>query len=356
VGIAVTRGASTFGAALGDFENFDPAITAAYTVTLPANGCTAISTNLTGKIALIDRGVCTFSEKIRRAEAAGAVGVLVVNNVAGDPTAMAHDGLAFPTIPAAMLGRTEGNSLKPSGTATVDGTNPQEFITSNEDIIAGFSSRGPTPFTGLIKPDVTAPGVNVYSSVFDEQEPSELGFAYFAGTSMATPHLAGSAALLLDLNPSWAPEDVKSALVNTAARVVTDHVTATVDPGVLARGGGRIFLPDASDTPVLIDPASASFGVWTGNKTVAATRDLTVSSAGASSVSCAVTVTGGGGRVTAPATVVATPAGTTLTLTLNGGGSAQTPSGDYSGDVELDCGGTDLAVPWWTRVDRSAKP
>jgi minor extracellular serine protease Vpr len=355
VGIPVTVGSSTFGAALGDFENFDPPITADYTVTSPANGCGAITTDLTAKIALIDRGVCTFGEKIRNAEAAGAVGALIVNNVAGDPTAMGGDGLGVPTIPAAMLGRADGDSIKPSGTATADGTSPSEFLTANEDIIAGFSSRGPTPFTHLIKPDVTAPGVNVYSSVFDEEEPGELGFAYFSGTSMATPHLAGSAALLLDLHPDWSPEDVKSALVNTAARVVTDHVSATVDPGLLARGGGRISLPDAEATPVLIDPASASFGFWNGNKTVAATLDLTVRSAGAS-MSCAVVVTGGGGRVTAPATVVATPGGATLTLTLNGGGAAQTPSGDYSGDVELDCGGTDLKVPWWTRVARNGKP
>jgi minor extracellular serine protease Vpr len=199
---------------------------------------------------------------------------------------------------------------------------------------------------------VTAPGVNVYSSVFDEEAPDELGFAYFAGTSMATPHLAGSAALLLHLHDGWSPEDVKSALVNTAARVVTDHVNATVDPGVLARGGGRVDLPAADATPVLISPASASFGSWTGNKPVSGTVDLTVRGTD----TCTVAVTGGGGRVTAPASVVATAAGTTLTLTLDGGGAAQTPSGDYSGDVELTCDGTRLRVPWWTRVDRGGKP
>ena len=344
------------GAALGDFNNFVPAITADYTVTTPAEGCTAITNDVAGQIAVIDRGTCTFSTKVRNAEAAGAVGVLVVNNSAGDPVAMAHDGLAFPEIPAAMLGKAEGNGIKPSGTVTVDGTTPQEFITDNADIIAAFSSRGPTPFTYLIKPDLTAPGVNVYSSVFDEQDPDELGYAYFQGTSMATPHLAGSAALLLDVHPGWSPEDVKSALVNTAARVVTDHVDAAVDPGVLARGGGRADLDAASSTPATIAPASASFGFFNGNAQANGSVDLTITATGADTL-CGVTVTGGGGRVTTSATAItATSSGSVLTVTFTGGRAAETPSGDYSGDVVLDCGGTELKVPWWTRVDRNGKP
>src|SRR5919109_3231855 len=119
-----------------------------------------------------------------------------------------------PTISAVMVGKTEGNALKPSGTAAVDGTTVTEFITTNADIIAGFSSRGPAPFTALIKPDVTAPGVNVYSSVFNESNFTEKAFAMFQGTSMATPHLTGTAALLRQRHPGWSPEDVKSAIVN----------------------------------------------------------------------------------------------------------------------------------------------
>jgi minor extracellular serine protease Vpr len=351
VGIpAAVVGKGIFGAALGDFNNFDPLISAGYTVTTPANGCTAISTALAGKIALIDRGVCTFATKIRNAQAAGAVGVLVVNNVAGDPSAMAHDGLAFPTIPAAMLGKADGNSIKPSGTVTVDGTTPLEFITENADIIAGFSSRGPTPFTYLIKPDVTAPGVNIYSSVFDGE------FAYFQGTSMATPHVAGSAALLLALHPGWAPEDVKSALANTAKRPVFDHVNGTAATGVLTRGGGRIDLDAAHSTPVLSDPASASFSFWNGNKDVSATLDLTLRSATGSDQSCAVSVSGPA-IVSAPSAVAVPASGTaTLTLTLAAGKAGQTGSGDYSGDVRLTCGSTTLLVPWWTRISREGKP
>ena len=347
IGVPVTVGASAFSAATGDFNSFG-VVTAAYTVTSPANGCSSITANLSGKIALIDRGVCTFTTKIRNAQAAGAIGVLVVNNVAGDPIGMGHDGTSpFPTIPAAMLSKNDGNSIKPSGTMSIDGTSPREIITTNADIIAGFSSRGPTPFTYLIKPDITAPGVNVYSSVFNGQ------FAMFQGTSMATPHVAGSAALLLQLHPDWSPDDIKSALVNTAKRPVFDHLTGTNPTGVLTRGGGRIDLQAADNVPLTILPASASFGLWIGNKPVTGRLDLSILNVSNSHKTCGVTITGPT-IVTISATSVSLDSGqtTTVTLTLSAGQSNTTPSGDYTGDVVIDCGGTTLRAPWWTRIQR----
>ncbi|HET7677327.1 MAG TPA: S8 family serine peptidase [Candidatus Limnocylindrales bacterium] len=355
VGIPVTVGGTTYGAALGDFANFDPAVTAAYTVTTPTNGCTAISTNLTGKIALIDRGVCAFSTKIRNAQNAGAIGVLVVNIFAGDPSAMGGDGTPNqPTIPAAMLGKADGNAIKPSGTATVDGTAPAEFLTGNEDIIAGFSSRGPTPYTYLIKPDVTAPGVNVLSSVFNDK------FAFFQGTSMATPHVAGAAALLRQLHPTWDPWQIKSALVNTAKRPVWDHVNGTAATGVNVRGGGRIDLGAASETPATIVPASASFGYYNGNTTVGGQVKLWVTNVSGSSKTFAFAVSGNApsGVVTAsPSSLtLANGAGGWVTLTLNGGKASSLASGDYSGDVTITSSGPTLKVPWFVRVNREGKP
>lgn len=356
VGIPVTLSTGpTIGAAIGDFNPYDPPIlNAGFALANPNNGCTAI-TGVSGMIALIDRGVCSFTTKVRNAQNAGAIGVIVVNNVAGDPVAMAQDGTTpVPTIPAAMVSLADRATLvNAAGTATmsVDGTAPQEFITANADIIAGFSSRGPTPFTYLIKPDVTAPGVNVVSSVFDQK------FAFFQGTSMATPHVAGSAALLRQLHPDWSPADVKSALVNTAKRPVFRSSTGSGDAGILARGGGRIDLAAASVTPLTFDPASASFGFWNGNMNVSSTLDLAVRNVSASNQSCSVAVTG-------PAIVTASTsafsldpnASTTLSLTLSAGKADQTGSGDYTGDVEVTCGGTTLRVPWWVRINRQGKP
>jgi minor extracellular serine protease Vpr len=356
VGIPVTVGSTTIGAALGDFNNFG-VVTATYTVTNPANGCTAITTNLTGKIALIDRGVCTFTTKVRNAQNAGAVGVLVVNNVAGDPTAMGADGTTpAPTIPAAMLGKNEGNAIKPSGTATVNGTTPQEFLTANADIIAGFSSRGPAAFTYSIKPDATAPGVNILSSVFDQ------GFAFFQGTSMATPHLAGSSAVLLQrfralfgTGPALPyPDIVKSAIVNNAKRPVTDHVNGTAPTGVLTRGGGRVDLQAAMNAAAAFGPASVSFGLQKGSAPINTSRTITVFNTGASQRTYAVSVTSPapGVSITVSTGSVTVPAGGTTTFSVNLAVARNVPSGDYEGDIEVAFGLSTMRLPWWVRIAR----
>lgn len=349
IGIPVTVGTETFGAAVGDFESFGNVKNRAYTVTSPADGCSAITNDVAGKIALIDRGVCTFTTKVRNAQDAGAIGVLVVNNVAGDPTAMAHDGTdPKPTIPAAMLSQGDGNAIKPSGTLSVDGRNPTEFVTENADIIAGFSSRGPGPFLSNIKPDITGPGVNVYSSVFDE-ETGELGFAMFSGTSMATPHAAGSAALLLDLygGPgSISPADVKSLLGNSAFRPVTDDVTGVQPTGVMTRGGGRIDLAQASTASATFDPMSLSFGSHRGNKQVSVSIPVTVRNLSASSQTFTITVGDPNLSLDTSSLTVAGGGTGTFTVSLSVRGVTDT----FEGDVSVSNGGRTYLVPFWYSV------
>src|SRR5437899_6513958 len=195
IGIPVTvTSVGTFGAAIGQFANFVPAVTATYVTTSRTNGCTAISGSLAGEIALIARGACSFSTKIRNAQSAGALGVIVYNSQQGDPVAMGQDGTPNqPTIPAVMVSRPNGlamAAIAPS-MVTVDGTTPQEFFTDgpSADILAAFSSIGPPilqrPGVGLgqpqdkIKPDVVAPGVNVYSSIPSFGCASPPCFAFF---------------------------------------------------------------------------------------------------------------------------------------------------------------------------------
>jgi subtilisin family serine protease len=126
-----------------------------------------------------------------------------------------------------------------------DGTNP--------DHIADFSSAGPTPVSLQLKPDVTAPGVDVLSSV-----PSQT-FDWLSGTSMSTPHVAGGAALLLQRHPSWTVEQVKSALASTGAEV---HPTArSGEVSVLREGGGRIDLVRADQPLIFTDPTSLAWGL-----------------------------------------------------------------------------------------------
>ena len=255
-------GATTIGAAVGDF---DPLPTASYDLfDTQSNGCASVDSGASGKLALIDRGTCTFSQKVANAKAAGAVGVVIINNVAGDPTAMARTAGFDDDLPAVMIGKNEGAALRASAATTASAVATfQEFITeANRDILAGFSSQGPTNVDFAAKPDLTSVGVNVLSSCVDT-DPIDCGeapWAFLSGTSMSTPHIAGSAAVLLQLHPTWTPAQIKSALVNRADLVVKDAATGLHDVGPIAQGAGRENLSVAADATTWMDPVSASFG------------------------------------------------------------------------------------------------
>src|SRR5437867_7260065 len=257
-------GGTTIGAAVGDFPPFPSASFDLFDTN--STSCTSIDPGASGKPAIVNGGGCTFSTKVRNAIAAGAVGVLVINNVEGDPTAMAKDGGGGDDLPAVMISKNEGAALRASGAtdASAEATF-QEFITANQDILAGFSSQGPTAVDFAVKPDLTSVGVNVLSSITCVDKPSTCpgdgtGWAFFSGTSMSTPHIAGSAAVLLGLNPSWSAAQVKSALVNHADLVIKDAFTALHDIGPTAQGAGRENLSVAADATTWMDPVSASFG------------------------------------------------------------------------------------------------
>ncbi len=325
----------------GDFGQFTTTVTANYAWTSPNNACSQLTNDLTGDIAMIYRGTCSFSVKIRNAQQAGAVGVIMVNNQPGDPIAMGQDGTPNqPTLPAVMVADVDGpHFASTGGTVTVQGGDIHEFASSYGDIIASFSGRGPTPYNFLLKPDVTAPGTNVLSSVFSldtsSGSPAYTPFyAFFQGTSMATPHVTGSVALLLAQHPSWSPAEVKSAIVNTADRPVWSSPTKTAGVSALARGGGRVDVPAATATPVALNPASLSFGITMGNAPVVGSVALSFTSLG-SAATCALSVANPALSVT-PSSVSLSPGGTqTVTVALNAGQGAAV--GFYTGDVVAAC-------------------
>jgi minor extracellular serine protease Vpr len=240
--------------------------------------CTA-SGNLTGKIALIDRGTCTFSTKIRNAQTAGAVGTIIVNNVFGPPISMGQDGTANqPTIPGVMVSKSDRTALngRTGDSFTIHSTKSYVQNTADNDYLAGFSSRGPTDVDFRVKPDVTAPGVNVLSSI----PRSFCGgsadcWAFFQGTSMATPHLAGSAAVVLGQHPTWASWQVRSAVVNTAdSPTVKDPSTGATTTVLNSVGSGRENLNSAVHASVALDPVSVSFGAIPSNSAISKTYNV----------------------------------------------------------------------------------
>src|SRR5438046_393794 len=258
-------GGTTIGAAVGDFP---PLPAGSFNLfDTHSNGCASVDPGASGNVAIIDRGVCTFSQKVANAKAAGAIGVLIINNVAGDPISMARTAGFDDNLPAVMIGKNEGAALRTANPADASAVATfQEFTqTGNEDILAGFSSQGPTAVDFAVKPDVTSVGVNVLSSITCVNKPAGCpgdgtGWAFFSGTSMSTPHIAGSSAVLLGLNPDWSPAQIKSALVNHADLVIKDAVTGTHDVGPTAQGAGRENLSVSADATTWMDPVSASFG------------------------------------------------------------------------------------------------
>jgi subtilisin family serine protease len=334
-------GGTTIGAAVGQFPPLPGASFDLFDT--HSTSCGSVDPGASGKLAIIDRGGCTFSTKVRNAIAADAVGVVVINNVAGDPTAMAKDGGGGDDLPAVMIGKNEGAALRASGETTASAEETfQEFITPNQDILAGFSSQGPTAVDFAVKPDVTSVGVNVLSSITCVGKGPDCpddgsGWAFFSGTSMSTPHIAGSAAVLLQLNPSWSPAQVKSALVNRADLVIKDAVTGTHDVGPTAQGGGRENLSVAADATTWMDPVSASFGRVTVGHPTSVTITLSNPTGTDETFSVSVTkftpdtfggtvpliwnagiLSAGDDRITVPASVTVPANGsTTLTVTVN---------------------------------------
>ena len=258
-------GGTTVGAAVGDFP---PLPTSSFGLFFNSQltACTSVDPGASGNVVVVNRGGCTFSTKVRNAIAAGAIGVVVINNVAGDPTAMAKDGGGGDNLPAVMLGKNEGAALRAANPPDASAVATfQEFVTPNQDILAGFSSQGPTAIDLAVKPDVTSVGVNVLSSITCVGKPAGCpgdgsGWAFFSGTSMSTPHIAGSAAVLKNLHSSWTPAQIKSALVNRADLVIKDAITALHDVGPTAQGAGRENLSVAAAGTTWMDPVSASFG------------------------------------------------------------------------------------------------
>jgi len=354
VGTPITAAGSTYPGIAGDFATVTADLTAPLAVVAgTTNGlstaCSALATDLTGQIALVSRGTCSFSTKIRNAQAAGAAAVLVANNIGGDGAAMATDGTANqPTIPAYGVSLVDGQALRAvGGTTTTIAAVQQYFTTPNSDIMASFSSQGPTDVDFRVKPDVVAPGVNVLSSIPHAFCAAPPCFAFFQGTSMATPHLAGTAAFLRGLHPDWSAADIRSAIVNTAVRGVLRRTAnpAQLEANVNIAGAGREDVVNAMNAAVAVAPVSVSFGAVPSGSGDTRSADVTLHNLGSGTASFDLSVTGGDASVafTVSTSSVTLAGGGSTTVTVNMVPARGAVTGGHQGMLEVKSGGTSVA-------------
>ncbi|HSJ54004.1 MAG TPA: S8 family serine peptidase [Anaerolineae bacterium] len=209
-----------------------------------------------GEIVVCDRGINARTDKAVNVQAGGAGGFVLANTEA-ESEGLSADAYALPGV---HLGYTASQVLRTwldSGAghmASIAGTT-LDLGTSGADIMADFSARGPNgPVPGILKPDVTAPGVAILAGSLNGVE-----FQSMSGTSMASPHAAGAAALLKDLHPGWTPAEIQSALMTTAstANVLKEDGVTPATP--FDYGAGRIDLSQASKAALVMDETLAGY-------------------------------------------------------------------------------------------------
>jgi minor extracellular serine protease Vpr len=337
-------------AAVGDFNTVEADLTAPLGVVFDGGNlgqaCSALPPgSLTGKIAVISRGTCTFSTKIRNAQDAGAVAALIVNNVPGAPTAMGQDGTPNqPTIPAYMVSLADRDALVAADglNATIGAALQYSYNPVNDNFMAAFSSQGPTDVDFRVKPDVVAPGVNVLSSIPVSFCGGASCWAFFQGTSMATPHLAGSAAVVKGQQPTWSAAQIRSAIVNTAEQGVLKQATSTnLETNVNKIGSGLDNLLSAVTATVALDPVSVSFGAVPSGSGLTKTFDVTLTNVSDSQATFSLSVgastgTGVSYSVTPSVTLDAGASGTaTVTMTAAQGASG----GGHQAKLAVSTGG-----------------
>jgi subtilisin family serine protease len=213
--------------------------------------------------------------------------------------------------------------------------------------LASFSSRGPTEDL-LMKPEVSAPGVSIYSTVpySGASHSSSTGYMTMSGTSMATPHISGSAALLIQLHPTWTPAQVKSALVTCAKQI---------NESLWCAGSGEVWVPGAADASLFSSTPLLSYGMANGTS-----KALTITNSGsgatfATSSSDRFGLAADGGKpttqwanvsVVSPASVTISSSGQASVTIKVDARSVTIPEGYYDGWAKLTSGSRTLLVPF----------
>jgi subtilisin family serine protease len=295
-------------------------------------------------------------ELVAAIEAAVADGMDVINLSLGEPeieprrdiVALALDAAARAGVVPVVAA---GNDYNDAGAGSVSSpANSARAITvaavetegtPPASTHAEFSSVGPTTISLRMKPDVAAPGVDILSSVPE-------GWASFSGTSMATPHVSGAAALLKERHREWTVAQVKSALVQTGSDA-RDGGKRRLSPPF--QGGGVVSLATADRPLLFAEPSGVTLELLARGGTVRGQIQLADAGSGAGTWQAAVVRRGraGSGRFSVPASVTVPG-----TLEYVASATARAPAGDLSGYVELRRGTDVRRVPFWGRITMAA--
>ena len=220
-------------------------------------GCTAWTAgSLTGKVGIVQRGTCSFKDKLQLMYDAGAVFGIVYNNAAGAPIIMGTNTGSVP-MPAAMISQEAGLLMEGVATEPMTVTILKDLVSGTRpdwgDIIADSSSRGPITNYEMLEPDLAAPGTNILAAY---SGPDQIDL--MSGTSMASPHVAGSAAVMRSQFPDWSPAAIRSAIIMTAlAGTSRDYDLTPATP--FEYGNGRIDMSKAALAGLVMEVSYADY-------------------------------------------------------------------------------------------------
>jgi subtilisin family serine protease len=215
---------------------------------------------IAGKIVLCDQGNNTQLAKAQNALQAGAAGIIIANSAAENDNLV---DIVYP-LPAIQISYANGLQLKqwlalePTVTAQIGATH-NSSDPSKADRMGYFSAQGPSPapFQNLLKPDLSAPGVAILAADADSGG-TTIDLMQSNGTSMAAPHVAGAAALLIGLHPDWTAGEIQSALMLSATPTLQSYNNNGL-ANAFARGSGRIQVDQAAATALVLDESIDNF-------------------------------------------------------------------------------------------------